>query len=257
MPEKISRRELLHKGGCGVLAGAVGACAAPALRASEASSGVAPVTGVDYYQKLGVAPFINAAGTYTVFSASTMPDEVQAAIALASRQPVNIIELRDAAGEYLAKRLKCEGALVEVSGGEAEVILRHQGIHVRIGRQRRHAEDILCDRAQLGDGKLIVRICNFGIVRRALYAPGIVQRDLAAKAVDEAAEVAVAHGVGPHSGTGAGGPLAAGVRRDVAARHDPAGGFEPPVELLSTRIGRRSRGNAAIGPDDCSAGTGF
>jgi L-seryl-tRNA(Ser) seleniumtransferase len=118
MPEKISRRKLLHKGGCGVLAGAVGACAAPALRASEASSGVPPVTGVDYYQKLGVAPFINAAGTYTVFSASTMPDEVQAAIALASRQPVNIIELRDAAGEYLAKRLKCEGALV-TSGAAA------------------------------------------------------------------------------------------------------------------------------------------
>jgi uncharacterized pyridoxal phosphate-dependent enzyme len=118
MPEKISRRKLLHKGGWGVLAGAVGACAAPALRASEASSGVPPVTGVDYYQKLGVAPFINAAGTYTVFSASTMPDEVQAAIALASRQPVNIIELRDAAGEYLAKRLKCEGALV-TSGAAA------------------------------------------------------------------------------------------------------------------------------------------
>jgi uncharacterized pyridoxal phosphate-dependent enzyme len=112
MPEKISRRKLLHKSGWGLLAGAVGTCAAPALRASEASSGVPPVTGVDYYQKLGVAPFINAAGTYTVFSASTMPDEVQAAIALASRQPVNIIELRDAAGEYLAKRLKCEGALV-------------------------------------------------------------------------------------------------------------------------------------------------
>ena len=122
MPEKISRRELLHKGGCGVLAGAVGACAAPALRASEASSGVPPVTGVDYYQKLGVAPFINAAGTYTVFSASTMPDEVQAAIALASRQPVNIIELRDAAGEYLAKRLKCEGALV-TSGAAAALTL--------------------------------------------------------------------------------------------------------------------------------------
>jgi L-seryl-tRNA(Ser) seleniumtransferase len=118
MPEKISRRKLLHRGGCGVLAGAVGACAAPALRASEASSGAPPVTGVDYYQKLGVAPFINAAGTYTVFSASTMPDEVQAAIALASRQPVNIIELRDAAGEYLAERLKCEGALV-TSGAAA------------------------------------------------------------------------------------------------------------------------------------------
>ena len=118
MAETMSRRKLLHKGGCGVLAGAVGACASPALRASEPFSAPTPATGVDYYQKLGVAPFINAAGTYTVFSASTMPDEVQAAIALASRQPVNILELRDAAGEYLAKRLKCEAALV-TSGAAA------------------------------------------------------------------------------------------------------------------------------------------
>ncbi len=46
---------------------------------------LAPVKGVDYYEKLGVRPFINAAGTYTVLSASIMPDEVQAAVALASR----------------------------------------------------------------------------------------------------------------------------------------------------------------------------
>jgi L-seryl-tRNA(Ser) seleniumtransferase len=41
---------------------------------------------------------------------------------LASRQPVNIIELRDAAGEYLAKRLKCEGALV-TSGAAAALTI--------------------------------------------------------------------------------------------------------------------------------------
>jgi L-seryl-tRNA(Ser) seleniumtransferase len=77
---------------------------------------------VDYYQKLGVTPFINAAGTYTVLSGSTMPEEVQAAIALASLQAVNILELRDAAGAYLAKRLKCEAALV-TSGAAAGLTL--------------------------------------------------------------------------------------------------------------------------------------
>lgn len=111
MPDKITRRKLLQKGTHAALVGAVGACAAPALRAGEVNS-PAPVKGVDYYQKLGVTPFINAAGTYTVLSASTMPEEVQAAIALASLQPVNLLELQDAAGEYLAKRLKCEAALV-------------------------------------------------------------------------------------------------------------------------------------------------
>jgi L-seryl-tRNA(Ser) seleniumtransferase len=112
MSEKITRRKLLQKGTQAALAGAVGACAAPALRAGELASPATPVKGVDYYRKLGVTPFINAAGTYTVLSASTMPEEVQAAIALASLQPVNLLELQDAAGEYLAKRLKCEAALV-------------------------------------------------------------------------------------------------------------------------------------------------
>src|ERR1700757_2791358 len=112
MSEKIPRRKLLQKGTQAALAGAVGACAAPALRAGELASPATPGKGVDYYRKLGVTPFINAAGTYTVLSASTMPEEVQAAIALASLQPVHLLELQDAAGEYLAKRLKCEAALV-------------------------------------------------------------------------------------------------------------------------------------------------
>jgi L-seryl-tRNA(Ser) seleniumtransferase len=112
MSEEITRRRLLQKGTQAALAGAVGACAAPALGAGELASPATPVKGVDYYRKLGVTPFINAAGTYTVLSASTMPEEVQAAIALASLQPVHLLELQDAAGEYLAKRLKCEAALV-------------------------------------------------------------------------------------------------------------------------------------------------
>jgi len=76
----------------------------------------------DYYQKLGVTPFINAAGTYTVLSASTMPGEVQAAIALAARQPVNLNELLDASGAYLAKRLRCEAALVTAGAAAALVV---------------------------------------------------------------------------------------------------------------------------------------
>jgi L-seryl-tRNA(Ser) seleniumtransferase len=77
---------------------------------------------VDYYQKLGVTPFINAAGTYTVLSASTMPDEVQAAIALAAKKPVNLNELLEASGAYLAKQLRCEAALV-TSGAAAALVV--------------------------------------------------------------------------------------------------------------------------------------
>ena len=122
MPGKISRRKLLHKGGAAVLAGGAGMCAARVLPSRELPAPSSPAKGVDYYQKLGVTPFINAAGTYTVLAGSTMPEEVQAAIALASREPVNILELRDAAGAYLAKRLKCEAALV-TSGAAAGLTL--------------------------------------------------------------------------------------------------------------------------------------
>jgi L-seryl-tRNA(Ser) seleniumtransferase len=117
MPEKITRRKLFRKGARAAVAGAVGACAAPVLRSAEFSLS-SPAKGVDYYQKLGVTPFINAAGTYTILTASIMPDEVQAAVAIAATQPVHLLELHDAAGAYLAKRLKCEAALV-TSGAAA------------------------------------------------------------------------------------------------------------------------------------------
>ncbi|MGC2660186.1 MAG: selenocysteine synthase [Bryobacteraceae bacterium] len=67
---------------------------------------------VDYYDKLGVTKLINAAGTYTFLTASIMPPQVQAAVALAAKHPVRLNELQRAAGDYLAKKLKCGGALI-------------------------------------------------------------------------------------------------------------------------------------------------
>jgi L-seryl-tRNA(Ser) seleniumtransferase len=116
VPESISRRKLLRQGSQAV---AGGACVG-ILPMHSAASG--PASGVDYYQKLGVTPFINAAGTYTILSASILPEEVQAAIALAAQKPVHLLELHKAAGEYLAKRLHCEGALV-TSGAAAAIKL--------------------------------------------------------------------------------------------------------------------------------------
>jgi len=116
MPESISRRELLCKGGQAV---AGGAWIGSVLPASASTPTVSPV---DYYQKLGVTPFVNAAGTYTILSASTMPDQVQAAVTLAAQKPVHLMELHKAAGEYLARRLRCEGALV-TSGAAAAIKL--------------------------------------------------------------------------------------------------------------------------------------
>lgn len=116
----ISRRELLHNGAQAAVAGSVALSGISALESRAISESTA--NGVDYFQKLGVTPFINAAGTYTILSASTMPDEVQAAIALAARQPVNLNELLDASGTYLAKRLRCEAAVVTSGAAGALVV---------------------------------------------------------------------------------------------------------------------------------------
>ena len=68
--------------------------------------------GEDYYAKLGVPKIINAAGTYTALTASIMPPSVQAAVAVAAKYPVRLGDLQKAAGEYIAKLLHCEAALV-------------------------------------------------------------------------------------------------------------------------------------------------
>ncbi|HZS55452.1 MAG TPA: selenocysteine synthase [Bryobacteraceae bacterium] len=75
--------------------------------------------GHDYYEKLGVTKIINAAGTYTFLTASIMPLQVQAAVMQAAKNPVRLNELQKATGEYLAKRLQCEGALVTAGAASA------------------------------------------------------------------------------------------------------------------------------------------
>jgi L-seryl-tRNA(Ser) seleniumtransferase len=117
---RITRRKLLGKGAQAIAAGSAVLAAVPTL--ASRAVGKESAAGVDYYQKLGITPFINAAGTYTVLSASTMPDEVQAAIALAAKTPVNLSELLEASGAYLAKKLRCEAALV-TSGAAAALVV--------------------------------------------------------------------------------------------------------------------------------------
>jgi L-seryl-tRNA(Ser) seleniumtransferase len=87
-----------------------GALAAGSFAARPAAA--ASTEGEDYYDKLGVTKIINAAGTYTALTASTMPPSVQAAVARAAKSPVRLAELHKAAGEYIAKLLHCEAALV-------------------------------------------------------------------------------------------------------------------------------------------------
>ncbi|HXA05063.1 MAG TPA: aminotransferase class V-fold PLP-dependent enzyme [Bryobacteraceae bacterium] len=99
-----------------------GLLGAAGLASQTVSLKAAPASvdeGEDYYNKLGVAKIINAAGTYTMFTASIMPPPVQAAVARAAKNPVRLRELQLKAGEYLAKRLRCEGAVVTAGAASA------------------------------------------------------------------------------------------------------------------------------------------
>jgi L-seryl-tRNA(Ser) seleniumtransferase len=74
--------------------------------------------GRDFFRELGVRPFINAAGTYTVLTASLMHPEVVEAINYASKQFVPLNELHDAVGKRIAELIGCEAVMV-TSGAAA------------------------------------------------------------------------------------------------------------------------------------------
>ena len=94
--------------------------AGSAARQFEPTANARPATeGEDYYEKLGVTKIINAAGTYTALTASTMPPSVQAAVARSAKHPVRLAELQKAAGEYIAQKLHCEGAMVTAGAASA------------------------------------------------------------------------------------------------------------------------------------------
>ncbi len=80
------------------------------------------VAGEDYYDKLGVPTIINAAGTYTTLTAACMPPVVLAAVQKAALHPVRLHDLQTRSGEYIAKRLQCEGAVV-TSGAAGAITL--------------------------------------------------------------------------------------------------------------------------------------
>jgi L-seryl-tRNA(Ser) seleniumtransferase len=100
-----------------------GSLASSVVSSGEAfASPTASSDGEDYYAKLGVATIINAAGTYTTLTAACMPPEVLAAVQKAALHPVRLHDLQRKAGEYIAQRLKCEGAIV-TSGAAGAIAL--------------------------------------------------------------------------------------------------------------------------------------
>ena len=158
------------------LAAVVGAAplisSAKALSSSMASSIASPTTssdGEDYYDKLGVTKIINAAGTYTTLTAAWMPPEVLAAVQKAALHPVRLHDLQRKAGEYIAQRLKCEGAVV-TSGASGAISLAAAACM----QYANHITDIV-DMPQAIDGKknqVIVQRAHRYEYDRAMYLCG-------------------------------------------------------------------------------------
>src|SRR6201993_4766951 len=97
--------------------------AAPLVFSAKSHSSPTPsLEGDDYYAKLGVPTIINAAGTYTTLTAACMPPEVLAAVQKSALHPVRLHDLQQKAGEYIARRLRCEGAVV-TSGASGAISL--------------------------------------------------------------------------------------------------------------------------------------
>ncbi len=97
----------------GGLAGSFGG--ATAVRGAAPAAMSAP----DYFQELGVRPFINASGTYTAMTASLMPPEVMDAINYASKHYVMLEELQLKVGERIAKLVHADAAMVTSGAASA------------------------------------------------------------------------------------------------------------------------------------------
>jgi len=135
---KPSRRNLLKS------AGIAGLPAATAIAAAPAAAAAVP----DIYSSIGVRPIINARGTFTIISGSTMLPEARAAMDAAAQRYVHLDELMDGAGAKLAQLTGAEWGMVScgcsaaithatsacVAGGNPD-------LHVRIPDLRGFAKD--------------------------------------------------------------------------------------------------------------------
>ena len=156
MSEPFSRRELIRRGG---VLGSLMAVPAPMLgevlgeaqapgpsAAASGASGLRP--GADVYQSIGVRPLINARGTFTIISGSTMLPEVRAAMDAAARKYVHLDELAEAVGARLAVLTGAEWGLV-TNGCSAGLTLAtaacvaggNPDLHVRLPNLNGFAKD--------------------------------------------------------------------------------------------------------------------
>lgn len=77
---------------------------------------------MDLYEELKVKRYVNAAATLTLYGGSLMPREVCAAMSEASSAFVNIVELHEKAGDYIARLTHNEAAFI-CNGATSGIVL--------------------------------------------------------------------------------------------------------------------------------------
>jgi L-seryl-tRNA(Ser) seleniumtransferase len=129
----------------------------------------------DYYDKLGVRKVINAYDTVTILTGSNMPPEVQEAVAQAAKHHVYLHELQVAAGEYIAKQLRCEGALVSCGACSARALAtaaciqaanscKPTDIPQEIGTSKFPRNEVIVQKAHRDEYDIAMYICGAKIV---------------------------------------------------------------------------------------------
>ena len=182
----ITRRDVLRRGGGlavpALLGTPLGAAAEAAKKAAPAAAAPAGVGlrlgGADIYETIGVRSFVNARGTYTILTGSTLLPEVRAAMEAASRHYVHLDELAEAVGARLAELTGAEWGLV-TNGCSAALTLAtiacltggNPDLHVRIPDLRgfpkdeciipRHSRNVY-DAAVRATGVTVVEVATAG-----------------------------------------------------------------------------------------------
>lgn len=82
----------------------------------------APAAKRDLFKELGLRTFVNAAGVYTMMTASLMPEEVLDAITSGAQEYVMLDELQDKVGERIAQICRAEAATVTAGCWSALVL---------------------------------------------------------------------------------------------------------------------------------------
>jgi L-seryl-tRNA(Ser) seleniumtransferase len=116
-----SRRDVFRVGSMATAAGVMGSLAvteAEALSQSRTSQPSEPTKGPQVYTRIGVRPFINLTGTFTINGGALELPEVRDACHQAADYAVDIDELMEKVGARIAELVGSEGAIV-TSGAAA------------------------------------------------------------------------------------------------------------------------------------------